>query len=553
MLTVSFIVSSVFTVIFAIAFCSMILSTLQVMADSEKAFVLAEYSTVFHYFSDSKPLNPFHTQLQLIRHAIIPYITFLVSLAVAVLSIGLSLQQIMFYELLTVLAAGMSLIVFLQFEMYKSPVVMVTILTRTVSVIYVFLSIVSTVYTIPDYLLFWGKELVSFPWFPITHVHLSIINLVQFPVQLFTVAYLIYKNAWQNFFSGLGPCAIFLCWWLLCRDFLSYCSPYYLVKVGTTALVLLSLSPFFPLIFLLSPLLIGLYYGISEPFFISLSFVTIVSLVIVIFALNFKRLKEAKWLRIPLDYLFMLPFVLCIPVFLLGSSFYASIHNPPLLAIVSIKQYMEYCGPNNWINGNMVQTQLNCVHLQDRVIEGYGNVSSIKILRVINDRKASLSSLPAPIKTTLTCLFGQTEPMCGNRNMSTCVNAGCNFHNNLQYEFEIKMQMVDIDEANSSITISLLASSKYKEHVLNISVGMFLRFNASFVDGMGSDQLTLKTISLLLPNMKLDEDGDFDPDEVREYLLTNLFISVKNVLFFMIDVVFGYTLPEHSTLATYRL
>lgn len=551
MVTVSFIISFVFTLVFVVAFSSLVISTLQLMADSEKAFILADISSTFEYFSESKIVKPFLFQQQLIHHAIVPYVTFVVSLFVVVMSAGLSLQEIIPYELLAVLTAGLSLMVFLQFELYKSPVIMLTIVTRSVGMIYVFLSIVNSIYPMSDYLFLFGRNLFSIHIFSIIEVHVNIMTIVQFPVQLFSIIYLIYKNGWQNFFSGLGPGIMFYCWWLLCRNFLSYSSPSYLIKVGTVALMLMSLSPFFPLVFLFSPMFFAFYYGFTQPFFISITFVVTVSVLIVVFATNFKRLKEAKWLHLPLDYIFTIGILLSIPVLLFCSSMYASIHEPSFLETVSVDQYMEYCGPTNWVNNNMVQTQINCVHLQSRVMEGNGTISSIKITRTINDPQSTLNSLPFYIKISLTCLFGQAKPMCGNRkDMLTCVYAGCNFHHNLHYEFEIQLQIDDISKQKTSVSVSLLVSNRYKELVLNMTEGMFIYFNASFIEGMGSNKLILKATSLQLPELQQSSASiaNFDAEEVKEYLLANLYFSVKGVILFVGDVLFGYTLAEYPKL-----
>ena len=130
-------------------------------------------------------------------------------------------------------------------------------------------------------------------------------------------------------------------------------------------LILVSLVPFLPVLLALSPLFFLFYYGISRQFFISLSLVIITALFLLLVATNFSRLKEAKWLNFPLEYIFLCQILISIFLILVGSSMYAGLYSPSSLPVVTIGEYAKYCGLKNWEGANMVQTQLNCLHLEN--------------------------------------------------------------------------------------------------------------------------------------------------------------------------------------------
>ena len=196
----------------------------------------------------------------------------------------------------------------------------------------------------------------------------------------------------------------------------------------------------------------------------------------------------------------------------------------------------------------MVQTQLNCLHLEGRLLHAHGTVRSVKLLQVINDKETNLKALPSSIQTTLLCLFGQTEPMCGNRdNMTTCVKAGCHFHFSDKFRFKITLDMSN-DLNVVTIPVSLIASNKFKPLVLKIRSGTKLFFNATFMDGMGSDKLTLQASSLAVEdeNETLGQPAEEDDEEEAEkmHILTRLVSSLKDVLCFILEILIGYTMPN---------
>lgn len=205
------------------------------------------------------------------------------------------------------------------------------------------------------------------------------------------------------------------------------------------------------------------------------------------------------------------------------------------LSKVSMEEYREYCGSQNWIDGNMVQTQINCVHLQGRVLSGQGEVETVSISETVDTRANSLKLFPYFLQRAITCHLGRYVPMCGDHtDMSTCVYNGCHFQHVLTYTFKVKLNI-------ESMKATLLVSNHHKDFVLNLRSGMTLHFNATFVEGMGSDELILRAVFLdaagLDDTQSLQEERE---EEIRMGMLSTLVQSVKNSIVVVLEIFFGY-------------
>lgn len=551
MLKLNFIVSTIFSAVLAGALIAMIIATLQVAANSMGAFMQQEFITIFQYYStDSKnKIDPTISQSKLITRSMIPYLTFFIAMMVAVFSLGLAHQVPYLNEILAMLAGFFMVGVFLQFEIYSSPVLLASLAGRLLSWIYAFLLVIRQMYPIPEFFFLIAKNVVSIPFFGGYSFTINLVSFIQFPLHLTIVCYLLFTKTWANIFSGLGPYIICTGWFVLCRNFFSFSSVDHLMFTGMLGIGLISCVPFFPLVFLVSPVYFLYYYGISQEFFISLAFVMIASIGVVFIATKFQQIKEAKWLNIPLEYIYLSQILLAIPVILIGSSLYAKRHDPGTLPTVTLEQYTEYCGPSNWYGGNMIQTQINCLHLEGRLFESQGTIKNVKISKMVNTHSASLASLPSSLKVTLTCLFGESKPMCGNReDMTTCVPSKCHFQDNyidtMSYEINLDMPLAS-NKVNVSTTLTV--PSKFRASVLNMTAGMNIRFNATFVGGMGSDALHLQAVSVLLPHSgKGGGTGSEGADqeewgEAVEGVLWKAARSLRNALYFILEVLVGYT------------
>lgn len=547
MLTLNFIISTIFSAVFVGALIAMIIATLQVAVNSIGAFMQHEFITIFQYYStDPKnKIDPTISESKLISRSVIPYVTFFVAMMIAVLSLGLAHQVPYVNEILAMLAAFFTVGVFLQFEIYSSPLLLVSFATRLMSWFYAFLLVISPIVHIPDFLFVIAKNVVSIPFFGGYSFTINLLSVIRFPLHLTIICYLLFTKTWANIFSGLGPYIICTGWFVLCRNFFSASSVDHLVSAGVLGIGLVSSVPFFPIVFLISPVYFLYYYGISQEFFISLAFVTIASILVVVIAAKFKQIKEAKWLNIPLEYIFLFQIVLAIPIAFFGSRLYAKSYDAGTLPTITLEQYTEYCGPSNWYSGNMIQTQINCLHLEGRLFESQGTIKSVKISEVVNTRAASLASLPSSLKVTLTCMFGESEPMCGNReNMTTCVPSKCHFQHSYLFTYEVKMDM-PLANNKENIFTTLTLSNKFRATVLNMTVGMNIRFNATFIGGMGSDVLRLQAVSVLVPRSgggSGSEEGDEEEwGEAVEGVLWRAARSLRNALYFVLEVLVGYT------------
>lgn len=549
MISAQFILSGIATVVFVGAFITMSVGTLQMMLAAEKVFSFMEYSSIFQYFSEgNRKIDTRKPEMLLIKRSILPCVTFGIAYCVTLLTFHLSHQSVISNEVMCVLSAFFTLAVFFQFECYKSPLFIVSSLSRLLSWLYVFLIVFRPILSIPEFLLYFGSAAVPIPVIPGFTLRINLLTLFQFPFQCVLITYFLVHNKWHNFYSGLGPYLLFTSWWVLSRHFFALSSPLYLF-LGTFGVVLvLALSPFLPILFLGSPLCILLYYGLSRQFFMCLGIVVAFVLVFLLVGRFSRRLMETKWLNISFDYLVLLQVLLSIPAVLIGASWFAHFYSPTDVPVVSLAQYSEYCGPQNWVGNNMVPTQLNCMHLRDRILAATGIVESIKIEQVSNDHELSLKPLPGPIRAALTCLLGQIKPMCGQRSdMETCERqfVGCNFHHHHKYTFAIgiTVDFPPIDGRRTpveKVSVTLLASNIFKEAVKNLQVGNHLHFNATFVSGMGSDRLVLQLVTLEGHIVRTDEESIQDSVQL---FATQVIQSVTNTLAILFDVLLGYTAP----------
>ncbi len=545
MLSVTFMISTISTVVFGFCFLTMCITTLQIIENSEKVFSFLEYSSLFQYFNLSgAKIDTDDPEKSLIQRSLGPYVVFAVALLCAILSLGLAHQQIVYFEVLCMIAGALSFGIFLQYQIYKSPLILVSVSARLISWLYAFILIASAWLPIPEFLTVLSEKVITIPIFPGFALNVNRMTLIQLPVQLGVSVYLLVHYTWRNFHSHIGPYVIFMSWWVLCRNFLTRVQSLpFLLEFVVGIAAFFSLLPLIPLAMIFSPVFFLFYYGVSSHFFVALCIVIITALVVLVTTKNFGRLMETKYLKIPLEYVFLLQILISIPLILAGSYVFAQWYHPTSLPVVSMAQYNDYCGTGNWEDsGNMVQTQLDCLHLKGRLFETVGTVQSVKISQVTNDKDMSLKSLPLYIQTTLTCLFGQTAPMCGerDRNISTCVYTGCHFHHSNKYVFEIHLD-TNPHDSSESISVSLTASNKFKPFVTKLKSGVQLDFNATFVSGMGTDSLRLELFSVWFDGEFYQLYDDDDEGEAKEYMQSRLLMSMKATVHLFLEILFGYT------------
>ena len=531
MMTLQVIVSSVSTALFNGAILGMILITIQIAISSERFQSGQEYLSLFQYFNNSD--SPI--QIPLPKLDVIHYITFSFALVVAMMSLGFSNHSFVYSELLVVVSLVLSITVLLQFDLVESRLVWVSIAAKLPGWMTVVLEKFYLLFSLPPpQVLHYARDpIFTLPLLGELRFEVNMVTVVQLVAHSLLFLSQVRKVDWKMFFSSLGPHYLFVCWFVLCREFVCASSPLHLLVIST----LVFLFPLYTLAFLLSPFYFLYSYGLSLPFYYSVFSIAIVFAFTMIIILIF-TFRKSWILNLSLDYVVLAFLALCIGVSFFMCGWYVSVYQvTEPLPTVSFEEYNRYCGPGNWESGNEVQTQINCMHLQGRAFRAQAKVKSVSIVKARSRIGESIQSLPVFIQNALTCHLGESTPMCGNRlGMSTCVENGCHFQHTLTYTFEVKMTM-------GAIKASLLVSDSHKEFVLQLKSGTALEFDATFVEGMGSDQVTLQALHMNADGLEDTQDVEEErEEELRKSLLSTLLRSIKNGIVVILQIFLGYVI-----------
>lgn len=416
MLTVGFVVQTIVFVVFVVAIGVMSVATLEMFLDSEKISSFEEYSSVFQIFT-SRKIDTKASGEKFAKRSIGPYIAFIIALPLALLTLGMAYQHLISYEILTIVATAFTIAILLEFEFYLSPILMISLGTRLLGLWYAALPLLR--HWVPEFLFIGVAQTISLPIYPGIYVTVNLVMLVQLLVHLAVIAYLLTQTTWNNFYSRLGPFALLNCWWILSRSFLSHS---HLTQFAITAMyvvILLILGivcilivwllvslPYTPLLLMVSPIIALIFLGFSQRLFIFLSVVIVVNVLALYVGGKLSFLKGKSWHKVPLRYISLVPIFISLLLFVIG---YSSTHGSSS-PVITVPEYAKYCGPQNHDDSNMVQTQLNCLHLKGRMFEARGSIQSAKI--VVESGKESQNSLGSFIQTTLLGFFGGT---CGIR------------------------------------------------------------------------------------------------------------------------------------------
>lgn len=531
MMTLQVIVSSVSTALFNGTMLCLLIITVQTAINLEVVQSRIEYLSLFQYFNKEKgPIK----MPALSKSDTAHYVTFVGGVVVGVVFLGFSHHSFVYYELLAIIAMIVSVMVLLQFDLYESPLLWLYILAKSPSWLVLGVEkMCSLVGYPPPQLLNWVKEPMTVLQFSELSFDVNVVTVFQvtFHVGVLMVLFAKYKGAFHN----LGPHFLFFGWFVLCRHFISSSSATHLAIVSTAVLLL----PFYTIAFFLSPFYFMYNYGLTPPFYYSLASIAIMGVIAAVVMLTYKHKRE-WWMNLSIEYVLLLCMTGCVFLVVFLSGWYASIYQAPgPLPTVSLDEYGEYCSPGNWVGGNSVQTQINCMHLQGRVLHSHADVESVSISSTLNGMADSLRFLPDSFEEALTCHFGESDPMCGDRtDMSTCIYTGCHFQYSLTHTFEIELRMPVGDE---SIKATMLVSHRYKDFVLKLRTRTSLQFDAVFVEGMGSSHLTLQAQSLgalgLENTRNLDKEKEM---EVKKSLWSFFLQSIKNSVTIMLEILFGY-------------
>lgn len=530
MMTAQVIVSSVSTALFNATMLFLLSITVQSAIDLEKLQSRISYLSLFQYFNKAGTQIPMPAPK---KSDMAPYVTFIGGLVVGVVFLGFSDHSFVYYELLGTISMVMAFLVVLQFDLYESPLFWVFVLAKAPSWIMVGLDITCALMPLPSpSLTSLRSPLWTLSLFEEFDFDVNIVTLLQCSVHLCLLVYAIKYSKFS--YSSLGHHFLFFGWFVLCRNFISSSSPLHLVLISTSPLMF----PFYSIGFLLSPLYFLYFYGLSPPFFYSVASIGVVVLLAVFVMATF-RVKRVWWMSISIEYVVLLFMVFCFLSTMFLSSWYTSLYQVARpLPTVSVGEYGRYCGPGNWVDGNTVQTQINCMHLKNRLFRSdAANVKSVGISKVQDTLASSISFLPKFLERALACHLGGFEPMCGDRtDVSTCIDTGCHFQHSLTYTFKIELEI-----PVEGVKTTLLVSHHHMDFVSKLRSGTSLQFDATFVDGMGSDHLTLQAVSLSAFGLEDTQNLERERNEDMKKSLMSVFIrSVKNSIIVLLDIFFGY-------------
>lgn len=529
MMTAQVIVSSVSTALFNATMLFLLTITIQSAIDLEKLQSRIAYLSLFQYFNKAGTQIPMPTPK---KSDMVPYIIFIGGLVVGVVFLGFSHHSFVYYELLGIISMIMAFLVVLQFDLYESRLFWVFMLAKAPSWIMVGLDITCALLPFPSpSLTSLRNPLWTLSLFEGFDFDINIITLLQCSIHLYLLIYTIKYGKFA--YSSLGHHFLFFGWFVLCRNFVSSSSPLHLVLISTSPLMF----PFYSIGFLLSPVYFLYYYGFTPPLLYSAASIGIV-VGVAVFVMVSIKVKRMWWMSLSIEYVVLLFMVFCFLLLMFLSSWYTSLHQfSRPLPTVSVGEYRQYCGPRNWVDGNMVQTQINCMHLENRLFRSNADVKSVGISKVQDTMASSINFLPIFLERALACHLGEFEPMCGDRvDVSTCINTGCHFQHSLTYTFKI-----ELDIHVEDVKTTLLVSHHHMDLVSKLKSGTSLQFDATFVNGMGSDHLTLQAVSLSAFGLEDTQNLERERNEDMKKSLLSVFIrSVKNSVIVLLEIFFGY-------------
>ena len=548
-ISASFVLSTLATLVFFGSFIAMTISTLQVIARSDRVSRFKEYSMIFQHFSDrSLAMTTRKAEVKFMLSLAVPYLTYGVALLLFMLTMGLAFQQLVVYELIASIAGLLAVAIVVHFQYWNSPIILIALLSRLASWADVILHLLNEVVALPEVVFLFGRQIVGIPVFPGFSLGLSLMSLIQILVHLAVIFHLLFHHTWYNLFAGVGPYFLCLSWWLFCKYLVSYSSLSFLAMVLFALPCLLIAIPLLPFVIFLSPILLLFYYGFTMKLFLSLVVLLLVGCVALAITFYYRQLKEARWLNIPFDYLFLANIVMCAIGLVVVSYYLDSQYGSSQLSQVSLQQYSQICGPEHWKEtGNMIESQLSCLHLQGRVLHGEALVQSVKISQISNSKEATAERFPDSIRTAFTCIMGGTDPMCGrNVDAATCVPRGCHFDASNNYLVSVSVDLL-VEKQHfpvaAGMSISLSHKNLRESVLMHIKKGDQVRFNATLDKGMGSDHLSL-TLESVFINGTLHSFAYKDED--LKGALSRLMTSIQHCLRLIFEIIFGYPFDKSS-------
>ena len=545
----------------------MVVATLQIVANWRRVAWFLEYSTIFRYFSEhGSAINTKDPETRLLRNTAVPYISFSVGTVVTVFSITLAYKIILVYESLFLLSSVMTLFVFVRFKCWKSHLIVGSVCARLLSWSLAVLFLISDWIPVPEFLFgIFGNQIFSIPIFPGISFAVNLVTLVQVPMQVCLLLYLFVRSSLRDSALSVGNYVLFMSWWIFSRHLFVNCSVEYLVLFLPSVFLLIFLTPLLPLAFLVTPFVFLWYSGLSMEFLIALTMVVFLGIASLLVILNYKRLLKAKWLNIRIEYLFLIQLIVCIPTLYIGARYYSSIYSPAKLPLVTVAQYNAILD-KYLTTDNSIQSQIDCLHLEGRVLTGNAQVESVSIGGVLNKYVSMVGKLPVAMHLPMTCLMGETNPACGLASDSpTCLYKGCHFDSSNQYIINITAFIgtcYDFDDQKDACDkqrtqrVKLNTIVPHKD-ILNSSLlllkkNAIIKFNATLVSGAGSHNNVMLLLKAFVYKDERNQTHTYssskeseDINEAKQEVFSLLVHSFKRVVSFFLDTFFGYSFPNY--------
>ena len=180
------------------------------------------------------------------------------------------------------------------------------------------------------------------------------------------------------------------------------------------------------------------------------------------------------------------------------------------------QDYCAHCGPHKWREMNRAEVQVQCTSLNGRrVVNLLGEVGSVQVVSRQNVYESIFDRFSAfgHLKEAGYCFFGTNKGLCGGEaegvdqptSDTACGDNPCNLHNHDSFIFSIKLSAVRDEKSNGyiqceSVQVSLTAEHAFKDIIFALRSSYVIQFNATLIDGLGSDEVSMRAESIAIKN-----------------------------------------------------
>ena len=197
------------------------------------------------------------------------------------------------------------------------------------------------------------------------------------------------------------------------------------------------------------------------------------------------------------------------------------------------QDYCTHCGPHKWRETNRAEVQVQCASLNGRrVVNLLGEVGSVQVVSRQNVYESIFDKFSSVghVKEAGYCFFGINKGLCGGEaegedlptSDTACGDNPCNLHNHDSFIFSIKLSAVRDEKSNDytqceSVQVSLTAEHAFKDIIFALRSSDVVQFNATLIDGLGSDEVSMRAESIAINTKELKHDiKEWDKQETAE-------------------------------------